>query len=142
MAELLRPTDLEKIADDTEMAKARQAVERTKREKDDAKALREAFMSREVRPDAAERVNSVIRNAAQAGHKEVMVVSFAATYCNDGGRRINNSESDWPSSLEGFAKRAFEYHEKELRPLGYKIQARILDYPGGMPGTVGLFLLW
>jgi hypothetical protein len=142
MAELLRPTDLEKIADDMEMAKARQALERTKREKDDVNALREAFMSREVRPDAAERVNSVIGNAAQAGHREVMVVSFPATYCNDRGRRINNSESDWPSSLEGFAKNAFEYHEKELRPLGYKIQARILDYPGGMPGNVGLFLLW
>src|SRR5258707_388980 len=112
MAELLRPTDLEKIADDMEMAKARQALERTKRERADGNALGEALMSREVRPDAAQRVNSVICNAAQAGHREVMVVSFPATYCNDRGRRINNSESDWPSSLEGFAKKAFEYHEK------------------------------
>ena len=34
------------------------------------------------------------------------------------------------------------YFEKELKPLGFRTQARILDYPGGMPGTVGLFLRW
>jgi hypothetical protein len=124
------------------MAKARQAFERTKREKNDAEALREAFLSRDVRPEVAERLNSAITSAAQTGHREIMVVSFPASYCNDGGRRINNSEPDWPSSLEGFAKRAFEYYDKELRPLNYRLQARIMDYPGGMPGNVGLFLLW
>jgi hypothetical protein len=68
--------------------------------------------------------------------------SFPASYFNDGGRRINNNEPDWSDSLEGHAKRAYAYFEKELRPLGYKVRVEILDYPGGMPGNVGLFLSW
>ena len=51
-------------------------------------------------------------------------------------------EPDWPQSLEGFAKKACEYYMAELKPLGYKLTAQIMDYPGGMPGTVGLYLSW
>ncbi|NJM91453.1 MAG: hypothetical protein HC861_01165 [Rhodospirillaceae bacterium] len=51
-------------------------------------------------------------------------------------------EPDWPQSLEGFAKRAYEYFMSDLKPLGYKLTAQIMDYPGGMPGTVGLYLSW
>ena len=32
--------------------------------------------------------------------------------------------------------------DKELRPLGYKLYAEIISFPGGMPGDVGLFLKW
>jgi hypothetical protein len=31
---------------------------------------------------------------------------------------------------------------KELRPLGYKLHAEIISFPGGMPGEVGMFLKW
>ena len=31
---------------------------------------------------------------------------------------------------------------KELRPLGYKLHAQVIDFPGGMPGEIGLFLKW
>ena len=58
------------------------------------------------------------------------------------GRRINNMEPDWPQSLEGFAKKAYEYFMTELKPLGFKLSAQILDYPGGIPGNVGLYLSW
>ena len=69
-------------------------------------------------------------------------MTFPASYCNDGGRRINNLDPDWPTSLEGFAKRAFEFYEKELRPLGYKLHADIISFPGGMPGEVAFILKW
>jgi hypothetical protein len=69
-------------------------------------------------------------------------VSFPASYCNDAGRRINNNLPDWPDSLEGFAKRAYDYYTRELQPLGYRLGAQILDYPDGVPGTVGLTLRW
>ena len=142
MTNLLRPQDLKKITTDKEMAKAHQALDRMQTEKDEAEALREAFMSRDVHPEVKQRVNSVVARAAENGLNEVMAVSFPAAYCNDAGRRINNAEPDWPDSLEGFAKVAMQYYEKELRPLGFRVQARVLDYPGGMPGTVGLFLRW
>ena len=45
-------------------------------------------------------------------------------------------------SLEGFAKVAMQFYDKELKALGFRVQARILDYPGGMPGDVGIFLRW
>jgi len=28
----------------------------------------------------------------------------------------------------------------ELQPNGYKVRAQIMDFPGGMPGDVGIFL--
>ncbi|HEY1385112.1 MAG TPA: hypothetical protein VGF43_15935, partial [Dongiaceae bacterium] len=57
-------------------------------------------------------------------------------------RRINNMEPDWPNSLEGFAKKAYEYYMAELKPLGFKLHAQVLDYPGGMPGDIGMYLRW
>ena len=46
------------------------------------------------------------------------------------------------SSLDGFAKKAHEFYEKELRPLGFKLHAQVLDYPGGMPGNIAMILKW
>ena len=142
MSDLLRPQDLEKITQDTEMAKAREVSLQMKKEEEEAKALREAFVGRDVHPEVKQRVNAAVSRAAQKGLNEIMALSFPASYCNDGGRRINNAEPDWPDSLEGFAKAALHFYEKELKPLGYRVQARILDFPGGMPGTVGIFLRW
>jgi hypothetical protein len=65
-----------------------------------------------------------------------------APICADGGRAIDNFEPERPQTLTGFAKKAHELYEKELAPLGYKVRAQIMDYPGGMPGDVGIFLRW
>ena len=142
MANVMRPDDLKKISNDAEMKKAQEYMARVKKQEEEQKSVRELFMEKDVRPDAAERVNSAVRRAAEQGLHELQAFSFPASYCNDGGRRINNNEPDWPDSLEGYAKKAYTYFDKELRPLGYKIRVEILDYPGGMPGNVGLFLSW
>jgi hypothetical protein len=142
MNSLLRPEDLSKIANDAETAKMQKALELKRVVDDEKKSLRDAFMHRDLRPDVDDRVNKAIRRAAEDGLREVMALSFPASYCNDGGRRINNLEADWPVSLEGFAKIAYDYHQQKLRPLGYRLTARVLDYPGGFPGEIGLFLHW
>jgi hypothetical protein len=72
----------------------------------------------------------------------VLALRFPSTYCTDGGRAINSFEPDWPKTLTGFAKRAHEFWQKELEPQGYKVRAQIMDFPGGMPGDVGIFLKW
>ena len=100
--------------------------------------LREAFMSREVHPEAIDRINNAVRIAAEQGQHQLQVVTFPCSFCSDGGRRINIADPEWPSTLEGFAKRAYEFYVKELRPLGYKLHAEIISFPGGMPGEVGL----
>lgn len=142
MTDLLRPKDLKSISAEAEMAKAREYVNREEKREAEQKGLREAFLHRDIHPEVRDRLNNAIRRAAEQGHHELQVFTFPARYCNDGGRRINNAEADWPESLEGFAKRAYEYYEKELRPLGYKVSAQVLDYPGGMLGNIGFFLKW
>jgi hypothetical protein len=138
----MRPDDLKKISNDAEMAKAQEYLARAKKQEEEQAGLREAFMRREIGPEAYERVNAAVRRAAEQGGQQVQIITFPASYCNDGGRRINNSEPDWPNSLEGFAKKAYEFYEKELKPLGYRAHVEIIDYPGGMPGNVGMFLKW
>lgn len=142
MSDILRPQDLKKISDDIDMEKAKKTLEHMKKEEEEKAGLRELFMSREIHPDAKTRVNTAIRRAAEQGNRQLMVIEFPSSYTNDSGRRINNLEPDWPDSLEGFAKKALQYYQQELKPLGFKLTAQILDYPGGMPGRVGLFLSW
>jgi len=142
MADLMRPEDLKKISNDADTTKAQEYLKRAQKEEDEQKKLHEAFLHRDVHPEVRERVNAAVRRAAEQGLNELQVITFPATYCNDGGRRINNNESDWPASLDGFAKKAYDYYEKELQPLGYKIRVQVLDYPGGMPGNIGMFLKW
>jgi len=143
MADLIRPDDLKKISNDADMKKAQEDLARAKKQEEEQRTMRELFMKEEdVPPSAVDRVNSTLRRAAEQGLHEVQVFSFPASYCSDRGRRINNNEPDWPDSLAGHAKNAYTYFQKELRPLGYKIRVEILDYPGGMPGNVGLFLSW
>jgi hypothetical protein len=142
MSGLLLPDDLKQISSDAEMAKMDEE-ERAKRKKDQHQAeLREAFMSREIHAEAIERINKAVRIAAEQGHHQIEVITFPCTFCSDGGRRINIADPEWPNTLEGFAKRAYDFYAKELRPLGYKLNAEIISFPGGMPGEVGLYLKW
>lgn len=142
MAGLLRPDELKMIASDAEMAKIEEERQIREHKRKQQEMLREAFMSREIQPEAIERINAAVKIAAQQGHHQILVGTFPASYCNDGGRRINVMDPDWPSSLEGFGKRAYEFYLRELKPLGYKLHAEIVSFPGGMPGDVGLFLKW
>lgn len=142
MTDLMRPEDLKKVTSDAEMKKAAEYLKAAKKQEEEQKALLEMFMAREISPKASERINEAVRRAAEQGLNEIQVITFASTYCNDRGRRINNNESDWPESLEGFAKKAYDYFDKELRPLGYKLRVQVIDYPGGVPGNIGFFLKW
>ncbi|MDY0885293.1 hypothetical protein ACFPL7_02035 [Dongia soli] len=142
MTNLLRPQDLTKIHQEAELTETKKATDFTKRDEDEKQSLREIFISREIHPEAKTRINAAVRRAAEQGIRQVLVIEFPATYCNENGRRINNLESDWPLSLEGFAKKAHEYSLKELKPLGFRLTAQVLDYPGSKPGRVGVFLVW
>ena len=139
---LIKPDELKRIADDIEMAKAREALEKKRKADHERNDFRDSFMSREIQPEVFERLSRLVKGAAERGEHEVMVLRFPSAYCTDGGRAINSFEPEWPQTLTGFAKKAHEFYEKELASLGYKVRAQIMDYPGGMPGEVGLFLRW
>jgi len=139
---LLRPQDLMQISSDAEMKKMDETLEFEKKKKQKRDELRKAFMDREVHPEAIDRINAAVRIAAEQGHHQLQVVTFPSTFCTDRGRSINNADAEWPSTLTGFARKAYDYFEKELRPLGYKVTAEIITWPDGLPGEVALNLQW
>ena len=71
-----------------------------------------------------------------------MLLHFASKLCSDRGRAINGMEPTWPATLRGEAAELYLRWEHELKPNGFHLAARLLDFPGGMPGDVGLFLVW
>jgi len=139
---LISPEQLRRITEEKEMAQLREALEKKRKVDDEREQLRDAFMSREIHPEVFERVSKVVQAAAERGKREVLALRFSSEYCTDGGRAINSFEPDWPQSLTGFAKRAMEFYEQELKPQGYHVRAQIMDFPGGVPGDVGIFLRW
>ena len=82
------------------------------------------------------------REAAQHGETEIELLRFPANLCSDGGRAINVFEEDWPATLRGEAAEIYLRWQHELRPQGFHLAARVLDFPGGLPGDIGLFLIW
>ena len=142
MAQILKPDDLQQISEDAEIDERKAELAKERQVDKTAEELKQAFQSREVSPQVTERINAAVSAAAKRGVREVLVLRFPASYCSDGGRGINNIEPDWPKTLEGFGKTAFDYFEKELRPLGFKLRAEIVSFPGGVPGDVGLYLRW
>lgn len=144
MPGLLRPEDLKMISSDAEMAEIDHELDLKKKKAQQERELREAFMARKVAEKAVaiERVNNAVRNAAKNSQRQLQIITFPSSYCSDGGRRINIADPEWPTTLTGFAKDAYDFYDTELRPLGYKLHAEIINFPGGMPGEVAMFLAW
>lgn len=81
-------------------------------------------------------------DAAARGEREFLLLRFPSGLCSDGGRAINTEQPDWPRTLRGEAAEIYLRWERDLKPQGFPITARVLDFPGGMPGDIGLFLDW
>lgn len=82
------------------------------------------------------------RTAAENGDKEFLLLRFPCGLCSDGGRAINVAEPDWPLTLRGEAAELFLRWERDLKPQNFGLVAKVLDFPGGFPGDIGLFLIW
>jgi CBS domain-containing protein len=82
------------------------------------------------------------RQAAEHGQQELMLLRFPCELCSDGGRAINVTEPSWPSTLRGEAAEIYLRWESDMKPHGFRLAAKVLDFPGGKPGDIGMFLLW
>jgi hypothetical protein len=83
------------------------------------------------------------RQVAERGKKEYLLLRFPSELCTDGARAINNPPNpDWPKTLQGEAMELYARWRDQLRPRGFHLAARVLDFPDGKPGDVGLFLFW
>jgi hypothetical protein len=136
--------DLKRRMAEREAAKAAEELRRMREQEEKQKAVMAEFHKPPERtPDQLMHfVMQLVDHAAEAGQTEVQVYRFPNELCSDRGRRINNSEPDWEKTLEGRPKAAYEFWHDHLQPLGFHLKAEVLEYPGGRPGDIGLFLTW
>jgi len=88
------------------------------------------------------RATAIIKRAANNGLTQVEVGRFPNQLCTDRGRAINQMEPGWESTLTGLPKELLEFWRKYLKPQGYKLTVQIVDFPGGIPGDIGMTLAW
>ena len=109
-----------------------------------------------------DRINAAlarIRRAFERGDTELMLTSFPSSFCSDDGRAIINSAAppinkpkkeeaareavpEWVGTMPKGAALVYDYWRTHLRPGGFGFSAQIINYPGGKPGDIGLFLSW
>jgi len=134
--------DFRGLAADHEIRKAQHDEElRRSAEAQRARTVTELIEGHSSDDDWRGRIRQA-RNAAEQGAHECMLLRFPSRLCSDGGRAINVGEPDWPATLRGEAAELYLRWERELRPQGFHLAARVLNFPGGMPGDIGLFLIW
>jgi hypothetical protein len=139
--------DLKVYMADIEMAKASKMLgAMDKAEEARQKLIKTLAEEVEVNAELIARIKHNLavktRAAAERGEREVMVMRFPSALCNDKGRALNNSEADWPTTLTGRPRQAYEFWKEHLKPANYRLRAMIIDWPGGLPGDVAFFLAW
>jgi len=125
-------------------AKASEALKHQQAEEAEKAALAERFSKPSGLTDEEimERADRIISRAAENGLLSVQVFRFPNHLCTDNGRAINQHEAGWENTLTGVGKEIHEFWKRQLQKRGYKIRYFIVDYPGGMPGDVGVTLSW
>jgi hypothetical protein len=136
-ADDLRMAILRKELEEAEKAEKLKAVQEEK-----LKAFTDSFMTEHVTDEERQMIQKLVLNAVNNGKFEAMVYSFPSDLCTDSGRAINNRLAHWPETLQGKAKELYDRYQEVAKPQGYKLKAAIINFPGGMPGDVGLFLNW
>jgi hypothetical protein len=88
------------------------------------------------------RAAAIVNRAVNNGLTEIEVGRFPNTLFTDRGRAINQQEPGWEGTLTGLPKELFEFWKKHMQPRGYRLKFQIVDWPGGMPGDIGISLSW
>jgi hypothetical protein len=102
-----------------------------------------------------------ITRAFEKGETELMFASFPSDFCSDGGRAIINAGAPpinkptkeeaaamtdapppWLATLPAGAEPIYEHWKASMQPAGFLLTVRIINYPDGKPGDVGMFFSW
>ncbi len=139
--------DLRAYMTDLQMAKASKVLDAMDKAEEARKKLvaslqQEIVVTPEKIAEIKHSLAMKTRAAAERGEKEVLVMRFPSALCTDKGRAINNAEPDWPETLTGRPRQAFQFWKEHLQPAKYKLRAMIIEWPGGMPGDIAFFLSW
>jgi hypothetical protein len=143
-AGIFSAADIKRRMAEREAAKTAEEARHIQEQKEKQKAVMAEFHKppEKTADQLMQLVMGLVNHAAESGQREVQVYRFPNALCSDGGRRINNSEPDWPDSLEGRPKFGYEFWHDHLRPLGFGLKAEVLEYPEGKPGDIGFLLTW
>jgi hypothetical protein len=136
--ELQQKIALAEAAKASAALKAHEAAEHEKRELLE-KMTRPSGLSDD---EIVEKASIIVNRAVENGLTSVQVYRFPHTLCTDNGRAINQAEPGWETTLTGIPKEIYEFWKRQLQPRGYHIRYETLNYPGGMPGDVGIILSW
>lgn len=101
-----------------------------------------------------------VKRVFELGETELMITSFPSSFCTDDGRMVINAgappinkptdeerallpdEPEWLATMPLGVRKVYDYWKNNLKPGGFEFNARIINYPGGKPGDVGLFFSW
>ncbi|TVQ58286.1 MAG: hypothetical protein EA355_02345 [Rhodobacteraceae bacterium] len=141
-AEVFTASDLRRLMAETQADKLRGAMEQKERADRAFRNFVEHFMHDHLSRKEVAETRARVLTAAAHGEFETQIMRFPSRLCSDDGRAINNSREDWVSTLPGKAHEAYEIWRRLGRAKGFTFRARIVDFPDGMPGDVGLFIGW
>lgn len=133
----------------------------SRRHEEELAEFRKRLEKFELTPDIIEATKQRIRRAFERGETEIMYSSFPCELCTDQGRAINNADLPplvkltpeeaerlrhappaWLETVPAGIRMAYDYWKTHMQPNGFKFSVRIIDYPAGKPGNVGLFISW
>ena len=92
--------------------------------------------------EAIRRGLEIIHRAIKNRLTEVEIIRFPKELCTDKGRAINQQEPGWENTLTGTPKEIYQFWDKYFRQRGYKLRVQIVDFPGGLPGDIGMIVSW
>ena len=136
--EILKQSALKEAEKAEEFMRAQAAAEAEKRQLIE-ELTKPSGLSEE---EKVKRASTVIQRAVKNGLHEVQVYRFPNIICTDRGRAINQMEAGWEKTLTGMPKEIYQLWQQYLQPRGYKIAYQIIDFPGGVPGDIGITLSW
>lgn len=135
-AELLDLVRQKKEEEKENAVRTRQATEAERKRRLDR------LRTEPLRPADMTALAEHIMEAARRGETSVLAYRFPSEICTDGGRAINNNLPNWPDTLVGQPREVYGYWRNRLKPAGYRLSVKILDYPHGIPGDAGVFFGW
>jgi hypothetical protein len=141
---LLTVKELQAKIAEAEGAKASAALKAMHAEEEEKRALLERLSKPSGLSDdeVMEKASIIINRAVENGLMSVQVFRFPHSLCTDNGRAINQAEAGWEKTLAGIPKEIYDFWTRQLQPRGYHIRYETINYPGGMPGDIGIILSW
>jgi hypothetical protein len=144
---------------DARRRREKEAEEQMRRKQDEELA---AFKQRlddfKLTQEAIDQNMEKIKRAFDRGDTELMFASFPSSFCTDDARAIINAGAppivkpdknapkpelpEWILTLPKGVRAVYDYWKQHMEPGGFKLSARIINFPGGKPGDVGLFFSW